>query len=91
MQANETTYQAMFWGQRYCVRADWSDLTSPIWVRLDDDPWLNDPYGRQVADVSRFNHPWEAAMGDWLGVGEDDDDKTLAVIAKAVDSMTELA
>jgi len=75
-----TTYETTCWGQRYAVRADWVQASSPVQVRYEDQPWDSDPAGRQVAD---FRHRPAAALRTFILDGEDggEDEADAAVSA----------
>ena len=79
MLAGNVSYETKCWGQRYAVSADWAQASSPVYVRYEDEDWVPDPRGRQVAD---FQHRPEQALGAWILDGEDVDDPEIMKAAK---------
>ena len=54
-------YGTTIWGDRYAVRADWSQASSPIEHLDGDNEWQ--PTGRQVAD---YCHSADAALREYI-------------------------
>jgi hypothetical protein len=60
-----TTYAVKIWGQRYRIRADFSEAAALIESQYEDEEWQHT--GWQVAD---FRHNPAAAMREFILAGE---------------------